>query len=72
MALNEIKLTVTVCHEHFRFRKGWFGRLILTRSYVSHFGPDLSGHGHWETLWRDATVADLKDYYLVQSPKEIQ
>lgn len=70
MANNEIKLTVTVNYKDFSFRKGWFGRLILTRRHEEHLCADSGGHGHSEFVWRDATVADLKDYYLVQPQKE--
>ena len=70
MALAEIKLTVTVSHKDFSFRKGWFGRLILTRTVERHSSADFSGHGHSESVTRDATVEDLKDYYLVQPQKE--
>lgn len=56
MASAEIKLTLTVSHKEFGFRPGWFGRLILTRSILGK--------------WRDATVADLKDYYLISPPKD--
>lgn len=42
-----------------RFRTNWRGKIILQRSYRA----PSNMRGDWVICWRDATTADLGDYY---------
>lgn len=45
-----------------RYRRGWFGRLILQVEFSQRYVRDLNGSGYYDsgliTKWRDARVDD--------------
>lgn len=61
MALAEINLrvTVTMKPEGFRYRTNWRGKLILQKSYEIPFWDGYGESGYSETCWRDATASDI-------------
>jgi len=55
--------------EGFRFRAGWFGRLVLQRRDEWH-DPHRGGPDGKCVQWRDATPKDLTDFFQQQPKKE--
>ena len=52
----------------FRHRTGWRGRLVLqiAETVPTNYDPQTDDQPHsWAIVWRDATVADLSEHFLM-------